>query len=103
MTLHIDQLFLLEMENVFGLLFAKSLSTVDTFDFQLNPLFWISCCLRTYQARSEGGPVPLCPPRHAPPIPHLEPGSNLLNSKLTYTFRFFTFLFNRQCHNLSIL
>ena len=44
------------------------------------------------------------------PVPHLdmhplEPqgGSNSLNSKLAYIFRFFTFLINRQCHNLSIL
>ena len=33
-----------------------------------------------------------------PPRPPLEPeaGSNLLNSKLTYIFRFFTFLINQQ-------
>ena len=52
----------------------------------------------------EGGRTPV-PPRHAPPRTLLESeaGSNSLNSKLTYIFRFLLFFINRQCHNLSIL
>ena len=52
-----------------------------------------------------GGSTPVSPLDMHPLGPPLEPeaGSNLLNSKLTYIFRFFTFLINRQCHNLSIL
>ena len=51
------------------------------------------------QARSVGGAEPLCPLDMHPLGPPLEPeaGSNLSNSKLTYIFRFFTFLINRQC------
>ena len=61
------------------------------------------------QARSGGGtgtPVtPLDSLDMHHPRPPLEPeaGSNLLNSKFTFILRFFTFLINRQCHNLSIL
>ena len=53
------------------------------------------------QARSGGGDRYPCAPLDMHPQ-EPEAGSDLLNSKLTYIIRFFTFLINRQCHNLSI-
>ena len=53
------------------------------------------------QRRSGGGGTPV-PPRHAPlGPPEPEAGSYILNSHI-YS-EFFTFLINRQWHNLSIL
>ncbi len=46
---------------------------------------------------------PCAPLRHAHPRPPPTASRRLYFIKLTYIFRFFTFLNNRQCHNLSIL
>ena len=57
-------------------------------------------CTPRRQARSGGASSPV-PPTLVPPL-EPEAGSILLNSKLTFIFRIFTFLINRQCHNAHI-
>ena len=51
-----------------------------------------------FEIRGVGGRAVLC----APPL-EPEAGSNLINSKLTYIFRFFTFLINRQMFLLKLV
>ena len=78
----------------------KCKSFSEELDFNFFSISWGTLieCRRVVEG---GGRYPCAPLDKHPLEP--EAGSNLLNSKLAYILRFFTFLINRQCHNLSIL